>query len=300
MVRGGKYLVTLAAAGLLAAGCGTTVAGPQSPTAALAAAVSKTGTQSLRISVTVAVKSSGMSMSYAIKGAFDFARSRGILTAPAPIGLTELYIAPKAYIRYSGASASGMPLPHGKSWIEADTAKMPADSSGALGPLSATGNPRQLLSSLAGIADSERKLGTGTVRGVPATEYQLNIDAAKTAAKVPASERAGVRKFFKSLDKGSLGVDVWVDGQNLLRRIQLSLRVPGGNGLLGISGKPRVTVTMDFYDYGVPVNVSPPPASQVFSMSRQMSGISESAVGSGGAFPSASAVLIPSPSAVSG
>lgn len=299
MVRGGKYLVTLAAAGLLAAGCGTTAAGPQSPAAALTAAVSKTGTQSLRISVTVAVKSSGMSMSFAIKGAFDFARSRGILTVPAPIGMTELYIAPKAYIKYSGASASGMPLPHGKSWIEVDTAKMP-DSSGALGPLSATGNPRQLLTSLAGIAGSERRLGTGTVRGVPATEYQLNLDAGKTAAKVPAIERAGVRKFFKSLGNGSLAVDVWVDGQNLLRRIQLSLRIPGGGGLLGISGKPRVTVTMDFYDYGVPVNVSAPPASQVFSMSQQMKGISESAVGSGGTFPSATAVAVPPPTAVSG
>jgi hypothetical protein len=273
-VRGGRYLVTLAAAGMLATGCGTTVAGTQSPAGTLAAAVTKTGTQTARIAVTVSVKSTGMSMSFDITGAFDFAHSRGMLTMGAPIGLTELFIAPKAYIKFSGGS--GPTLPNGKSWFEVDATGLPADASSPLGALGTTGNPKDLLTSLTAIAGSEQKLGTGTVRGVPATEYQLNIDPAKTEAKVPSAERASVGKFFQSLGKGTLPVDVWLDGQNLVRRVQLSLRLPGGSGALGMSGNPQLTVTMDFYDYGAPVNVSAPPANQVASTSQMFasSGVS--------------------------
>jgi len=279
-VRGGKFLVMMAAAGLLATGCGTTVVHAQSPADALAAAVSKTGTQTTRIALTLSVKSKGMSMSFAITGAFDFAHSRGMLTMPAPIGLTEIVIAPKAYIKFTGAG-TGMTLPHGKTWVEVDENALPADASSPLGPLGATGNPKDLLTSLTAIASSEQKLGTGTVRGVPATEYQLNIDPAKTASKLPASERASVSKLFQSLGKATIPVDIWLDSQNLVRRVGLSLQLPGSStGGLGLSGNPQLAVTMDFYDYGAPVTVSAPPAAQVASMSQMISSGMSSASGS--------------------
>lgn len=300
MVRGSRYLVnlvTLAAAGLLAAGCGTTMALPQAPGAVLAAAVTKTGTQSLRISVTVSLRATGMSESFSATGAFDFAHSRGTLTLPAPIGVTERYIAPKAYLKLSGTF--GVALPHGKTWVEVDTTGLPAgDSSGMLGAVA--GNPKNLLTSLTAIAVSERKLGAGTVRGVPVTGYQLNIDPAKAESRVPRAQRASVGQLFKGLAR-TVPVDVWVDGQNLLRRVQLSVGLPGGaTGAMHLAGKPRIVVTMDLYDFGVPVNVTAPPASAV---------VRSTAVGSGGMFgstasasgsASASAVPIPTPSAVAG
>lgn len=304
-MRGGKYLVTLAAAGMLATACGTTVAQP--PAETLAAAVTKTGTQTARIAVTVSVKTKGMSISFDITGAFDFARQRGMLTMAAPIGLTELFIAPKAYVKFSGGS--GMPLPQGKSWVEVDTTGLPADASGPLGPLGAVGTPKDLLTSLTAIAGSEQRLGTGTVRGVAATEYQLNIDPAKTEARVASGERASVGQFFKSLGKATVPVDVWLDSQNLVRRVQLSLRIPGAStGGPGMSGNPQITVTMDFYDYGAPVNVSAPPASQVAKASQVMpialsgSASASASSGSGSVAPLATPPLpaLATPSAVSG
>jgi hypothetical protein len=47
--------------------------------------------------------------------------------------------------------------------------------------------------------------------------------------------------------------------------VKLSLHVPGGEG--ASAGTQMVEVT-DFYDFGVPVRVSPPPASQIASMAQ--------------------------------
>jgi hypothetical protein len=249
---------------MLAAGCGTTVARVQPSQGTLAAAVTKTGTQSVRIAVTLAAKSH-VPASFAITGAFDFARSRGTLTMRAPIGLTELFVPPKAFVKFTGAGASGMPLPRGKTWVEFDAAS-------SFGPFAVDTNPGDLLASLTAIAGSVRKLGTGTVRGVPVTEYQVNIDPAKAAAKVPSGRRASFSQMFQSLGKAAIPVDVWVDGQNLVRQFQLSL--------------PQLTVTIDFYDFGVPVKVSAPPAAQVANLSQIANGGSISAgSGSGSSSP---------------
>jgi hypothetical protein len=293
-VRGGKYLITLAAASVLAAGCGTVVARTQAPPDALAAAVTKTGTQTARIAMTTSMQAQGMSVSFTATGEFDFAHSRGMLTMPSPMGLTELFLAPKAYIKFSGAS--GMGLPHGKSWVEVDSG-FPGGASGAFGPLGTSGNPADLLASLTAIAGSERKLGADTIRGVPVTEYQVNIDPAKAAARVPAWERASFTQFMQNLGNGAIPVDVWVDSQNQLRRVRLSLHIPAGAGALGMPGNPQIAETTDFYDFGAPVRVSAPPASQVAQLSQL--GMDGASYGSG-VSSSVSVPPVPSPPAESG
>ncbi len=59
-----------------------------------------------------------MSVSFTETGAFDFARSRGMVSAQYPVGITEIFIPPKAYIKIPGSV--GGPLPRGKSWIAVD------------------------------------------------------------------------------------------------------------------------------------------------------------------------------------
>jgi hypothetical protein len=53
---------------------------------------------------------------------------------------------------------------------------------------------------------------------------------------------------------------VWVDGHNRVRREKLSLAMPTESGA---PAGTSLTVTTDYYDFGVPVRVSAPPASQV-------------------------------------
>jgi hypothetical protein len=284
IVRAGRYLIGLAGVGLLAAGCGTVHAGQGSTQDTLVAAVSHTAAQTARITVTEGIQAPGMSMSYTQTGEFDFAHSRGIITMAAPADMTELFLPPKVYIKVSGMGSS---LPGGKTWLVVDTRSSGALSS-LLGPFGSTDNPADLLASLTAIAGSERILGPAAIGGVPATEYQVNIDPAKIAAKVPASERTSITQFLQSLGKGDIPVDVWVDGQNMVRQVRLALHLPGGAGAM-IPGVTRLTETIDFSDFGVPVRVSAPPAGEVTSMS---SGFTAAgiAVGSGSASAVASAV----------
>jgi hypothetical protein len=294
-VRAGRYLVALAGVGVLATGCGTIHAGRSSGTSdTLMSAVSHTAAQTARIAITTATQTQGMSMSFTMTGEYDFAHSRGMITMAAPFDMTELFLPPKVYLKLSGTGSS---LPHGKSWVAMDTGTSGSLGS-ILGPFGPADNPADMLESLTAVAGSERVLGTTRVRGVLTTEYQVNIDPAKMAAKVPAPERASFRQFTQSLGKGAIPVDVWVDGQNQVRQVRLSLHMPDGAGL---PGNARLTETLDFYDFGVPVRVSAPPASQVASMPGDEVSVGSISSGSSSASASAEASAMPvPPSAVPG
>lgn len=257
--------MTLAGAALLAAGCGTEVAGSPPHPDVLTAAVTRTGAQTARVASTITTQVQGMSVSFTTTGMFDFAHSRGMLSMQQPIGLTELFIPPHAYFRFSG---TGGPAPlKGKTWFEVSEQLLggPGAASAVLGPFGGvSSDPADMLASLTAIAGSEKKAGTATIRGVPVTGYRVNIDPAKAAARLPSSQRAGFDQFAKALGSGAIPVDVWVDNQDLVRRIQLTLHMPAGSG---VPAGVQLAESTDFYDFGVPVRVTAPPASQVVNMS---------------------------------
>jgi hypothetical protein len=273
-MRGGRYLVVLAGVGVLAASCGTKMA----PGVGLAAAVTRTAGQTARIATTTTMQMQSMSVSFTETGVFDFARSRGMVTMQNPVSITEIFIPPKTYVRFPGG-AGGPPLPHGKSWIAVDTGAPAGLGSSLLGPFGGGTDPADLLASLTAISSSVTRLGTSAIRGVAVTAFRVNIDPAKAAARVPRWERAGFLEFTRTLGPGAIPVDVWVDGQNLVRRVSLSLHLPGGTG--APAGAHIVQAT-DFYDFGVPVRVSAPPAAQIASISPFIKGGPPGSAGLGG------------------
>jgi hypothetical protein len=293
-VRAGRYLIALAGVGALAAGCGTVHAGRSGTSTPdmLVAAVSHTAAQTARIEFTTTTQTQGMSTSFTLTGEFDFAHSRGMITMAAPLDMTELFLPPKVYLKVSGM---GSPMPHGKTWIAMDNGTSSVSPGDMLGPIGSGDNPADMLESLTAVAGSERIVGTTRVRGVLTTEYEVNIDPAKIAAKVPASERASVRQFTQTFGKGAIPVDVWVDSQHQVRQVRLSLHLPDG----GFPANGRFTETMDFYDFGVPVRISAPPASQVTSMSADQVGVATASSGSAAASSGSAASEAPSPPAVS-
>jgi hypothetical protein len=260
-----RYVAVLVSAGVLAAGCGTK-AQPDN----LTAAVTRTVGQTARISVTTTSQMQSMSVSYTETGEYDFAHSRGMVSMQSPVGMTVIFIRPTAYIKLPGGSGA---LPAGKSWVALGTGSSDGLGSSMFGPFGGT-NPADLLESLTAVSSSVTSLGPTTIRGVKVIGFRVDIDPAKAAVRVPSWERAGYQQFISSLGHGPVPVDVWVDGQNLVRRVKLSLHLPDGQG--APAGTQMVEVT-DFYDFGVPVRVSPPPASQVASMSQlAASGIAKS------------------------
>jgi hypothetical protein len=212
-----------------------------------------------------------MTVSFVATGVFDFARSRGMITIPGPMGMTEIFIPPTTYIKSPAVTDDGGALPKGKTWIAQPDGAMSA--SAMLGIGGGGGDPAGLLASLSAMSSGVTSMGKGTIRGVPVTGFALKVDLAKAAGKTPSSDRSPLEALSKLFGTAEIPVDVWVDGHNLVRQEKLTLAVPGGTG---VPGRAHLVITTDFYDFGVPVRVSAPPASQVVTMGSQF------AVGSGG------------------
>jgi hypothetical protein len=76
-----------------------------------------------------------------------------------------------------------------------------------------------------------------------------------------------------SLGMTQLPMDLYVDSDHHVRRISFSMDAPKST-----TGQGAMTMTEDFYDFGVPVTVTAPPADQVVDSSGLLGGL---ATGSG-------------------
>ena len=92
-------------------------------------------------------------------------------------------------------------------------------------------------------------VGTETVDGVRTTHYAGTLSAKDVEAKFDAKTRERLQQ--PGTDK--VAFDVWVDGDSLLRKLVSKT---------GPSGRPLNT-TILFRDYGKPVTITAPPASEV-------------------------------------
>ena len=99
--------------------------------------------------------------------------------------------------------------------------------------------------------------GPQTLSGVATTHYHAVVDLARYAASLPAPQQAGVQSYEQLTGSSTFPIDVWIDGSNLVRQIDLDLSLDVQ------SVQASVTYAMSFYDYGPQAAVSAPPASQV-------------------------------------
>ncbi|MBO0807948.1 MAG: hypothetical protein J2P32_06555 [Actinobacteria bacterium] len=255
-MRGGKALVVLAGIAVLTAGCGTEVAHGTS----VATAVARTAGRTARIEVTSAIRAHGMSASFTESGRFDFSHQRGTLSMSGTPGLAieVLFLPPRIYVKVPVGAVARKP------WVSFKSPPGGGPGAALLSPFGAP-DPGDMLSALRAISSGTTKLGSGVIRGAQVTHFRVSVDPAKAAARVPGSQRQGFEVFSHSLGAGTIPVDVWVDQQDLVRQVRISLRPDLGKH---IPAGARVTQTIDFWDFGVPVRVSPPPADQVASGSR--------------------------------
>jgi hypothetical protein len=86
-----------------------------------------------------------MFVSFTATGEFEFARSRGVVSIAIPVGLTEIFIPPKVYIKLS--RNDGVPFPRGKSWVAVDVGTPGGPGVAGLVPLPSGGStdPADLL-----------------------------------------------------------------------------------------------------------------------------------------------------------
>ena len=295
-----RFGVLFAGVAVVAAGCGTIHATSSNGLpVSVAAAARGTSVRTARIAETTTMRMSAMSISYTATGEFDFAHARGMLAMQAPFDTTMLFLPPTTYVKIPGGVGSA--LPKGKTWVALDAKGPGGPADPGLGIFGAS-SPADLLTSLTTISGSVKKLGSGSIRGVAVTGYRVIIDPRKAAraAKLNAAERASYQQFVAGLGTGAISADVWVDGGNLVRRVTLSVRPSAAlsAGLGGTGAAAQMTASTDFYDFGVPVNVSPPPAAQIASMGQIISAQGSVSSGSGftgppGTPPAVSGTLTP-------
>src|SRR5215469_12975596 len=274
-MRARLCVVILAAVAVLAAGCGTR----QASAVALSAAVTNTAATSSRVAISTTMSGPGMTTTITATGEFDYANRRGVLQMGGglvPGGVEIRYLPPRIYVRIADAAAfpGG---PSGKPWVEI---QLPSQADGSLPflpPGDVNASPMDLLSALTAIASNVTDLGSATIRGVAVTHYRVMVDLAKAEAQQRPQARAEFHAFASSLNATMLPVDVWVDGQAMVRRLAVSLPAPRGSGMpAGL----RLSEAVDFYDFGIPVLVSAPPASEVTSANEFSQSMSGSGAGS--------------------
>jgi LppX_LprAFG lipoprotein len=140
-------------------------------------------------------------------------------------------------------------LPFGKAWLSMDIAK----TTKALGLdpsalSSSTQSPTEALATLRASGGRVTKVGAETIDGVSTTHYTAVLDADRVAKVSSALNKAyGASVTYQP-------VDVWIDGQDLVRRIHMAFSMGGGSTLPATS----MDMTMAFSNYGEAVDVGVP------------------------------------------
>jgi hypothetical protein len=265
----------LLAAALALPACGGSDTVTAEPVAEAAAKTTEAG--SSRIEFTMAIEGAGQSFTMRGDGVFGYSPSRGRMTldlgdlaelSGGALGDGKMEFVFDGLVYYMKFPAGADELgPLGDKWLKIDLAKAGKVAGVDLGALQqANQNPAQLMQFLRGASDDIEEIGREDVRGVETTRYRATLDldeAAEQGADIGEFSdemreqlRAEIERMKAQTGLETLPVDVWIDDENLLRRMRMELSFP-------VEGEQvDMDMTMDFFDFGVDVRVAPPPDDQ--------------------------------------
>ena len=243
MLRTLRTLLPLAVAVSLA-GCGTSGGDDDAGEVLYNAAQRTASAKGVHLDLTMAAQGQEIHMA----GFEDIAGKRGRFTMTMPeVGDVQLVSdGDRYYFRYPPQVRRGLGID--TEWASADT-----DAVGGSVFGNSTGfDASQLLAQMSTAGDVER-VGEETVDGVPATKYHATIDLRKVPDTVPADQREAAQKTLdKGLDAGvepNVPLDVWVDDDSHVRRVEEQLEVAG----------QTIDVTLVLADFGAHEEITVPP-----------------------------------------
>jgi hypothetical protein len=168
-----------------------------------------------------------------------------------------------AYLKI-GALASIFGATSDKSWV-----KLTGDGSSDASKGSTVADGTEILK-LLGQAGDVTTVGTEAVRGVDTTHYRGTLDVAAALGQLGADERAQVQDRLGQvgIDPKAINfpVDVWIGQDDLVRRVQVGIDGSQFSGANLPTGGVDATVTVELYDFDVPVDITIPSADQVFTV----------------------------------
>jgi hypothetical protein len=189
------------------------------------------------------------------------------------------------YTRLPSAAASG--LPGSKPWVSINLATLLKHTTGSsLSQLEAgqQDDPASILAYLKqASANGLHRAGTASIRGVQTTKYTATIDLNKVAAAQGGKLGSVIKSQIQTLGTSTYPMSVWVDAKGLVRQFSAHLSAsPATPSASGSSSSVHVDVaaTIQFFDFGAPVTVSAPPASQTNDITKVVQGLAKSPLGS--------------------
>ena len=270
-------IAAAALAGCAAAGSGTGAAGSGANTAAssspldavqLAAkttggANSFTGTMSVQATAKSGAPSSGnvsitASMAEQLRPSLLTEVQIGTLSVAGqslPGGLSEVVTPSNLYLKWSVLTQE---LHAGKPWLVIPVSALSKSSGVNLSQLfsqatnSSPLNESQLLAGASGV----RKVGTGTIDGVPVTEYTGTVSLDKGMQYLSGSAKTSMQKEVAAAGLTTATFTVWVDGQRVMRKAVITEH---GTALTEV-------ITVAISTLNQPVNIQIPAADQTTSL----------------------------------
>jgi hypothetical protein len=231
---------------------------------------------SSRVAFTISMDVAGESFDMTGSGAFDYEKARGEATyrmqVPmlGEVGMDMRMVGTKVFVRLPEALA-GAGMTGGKEWASVDLGTSLEHS--ALGSLDLTQqqDPAQTLQYLRAASTGVKEGGSATVRGVETTRYtgrldfRKALDAGLEKLELSPAERqrarAGMKWMLDQLGANGVPFEVFVDGDGLLRRMTMHMNMT-------VEGEEMsMKMLMDYFDFGVDVNVQAPPARDVYDAS---------------------------------
>ena len=134
-------------------------------------------------------------------------------------------------------------LTGGKEWIKVDPAAM------GVAPETGDANPGSTMDALRGISDV-KVVGTEKLDGEDATHYRGTIDVSKAADRMPEDSRA--KGMLRNMFSEPWDADVWVGADGMARKVRIE-----------VDGRLHMVEEFEYFDFGVPVDLSAPPAGDV-------------------------------------
>jgi hypothetical protein len=155
-------------------------------------------------------------------------------------------------------------VPGGKSWVKGDMRTLAKTSGSLIGNTGfGGGDPRDVVAFLKAVSGDVQAVGREDIRGVSASHYRATLDLQKLldlARSSSGQSLVDMDEMMKQAGVPSIPVDVWVDDESLLRRMEMNFAM---NGTGGDSGKATFGLSLDVFDYGKPLFIELPPADDV-------------------------------------
>jgi hypothetical protein len=153
-------------------------------------------------------------------------------------------------------------LPEGKTWVRGTAGDVKAGGFDLKKLDSFTQNdPRDVLEALRGLSGDIETVGSEELRGVETTHYRALLDPAQLVREATATNADAVSILDRLSQTGvdEVPLDVWIDGNGLVRKLALDVDVPEETSGQGGS----LSLAFELWDYGERVEIDVPPAARV-------------------------------------